>query len=179
MPGPPPKPVEQKLRAGNPGHRPLPEPVLIAGRPELAELIEPPADLPKPGQEMWRELAPTLVEAGLLDAADRWMLAELCRAHARRIQFSRALQQDGLFAIGSRGQIRQHPAVAGERAAAVEFRQFAALFGLSPVDRTRLGLAHLKGRAMGLELDRLLCGDDEVVDAVAVEDVGLPGLPEL
>lgn len=178
MRGRPPKPVEQRRREGNPGKRPLPQTVLLAGRPELNELAEPPADLPKPGQELWVELAPTLVRAGLLDLADRFMFEELCRAHARRVQFSRALKEDGLFAIGSHGQIKQHPAVAGERAAAEEFRQLGALFGLSPVDRTRLGLTTLVVRSMEIDLAHALedPNDPGFVDADAVDEVGLPGV---
>lgn len=173
------KPVEQKIREGNPGKRPLPEVILIAGRPELQDLAEPPDDLPKTGQKLWRELAPTLIKAGVMDIADRFMFEELCRAHARRVQFSRVIAAKGLFAHGSHGQLKQSPAVVGERAAAEEFRQIAALFGLSPVDRTRLGLAHLHGQSMKLELDRAIGDRDagvaaEVVD-VDLNEVGLPG----
>jgi hypothetical protein len=44
------KPVEQHLREGS--YRPdrHPQPVLVAGRPELDELAEPPEDLPLAGK---------------------------------------------------------------------------------------------------------------------------------
>jgi len=150
---------------------------MIGGRPDLAELAVPPADLPEDGQDLWRELAPTLIEAGLLDRTDRYLFTDLCRAWARRVMFSKVIAEYGYFSPGSHNQIRNHPAIAGERAAADEFRMLSALFGLSPVDRTKLGLATLAGQSMLIDLERSLKGDDDVVDVVADDlDVGLPGV---
>jgi len=54
MASPYPKPVEQKIREGNPGRRPLPEPMLVAGRPRRGELDTPPSHLAEDAQAFWR-----------------------------------------------------------------------------------------------------------------------------
>jgi len=172
-------PTEIRRReGGSVSHRPIPQTVMVGGRPEMAELAVPPADLPEDGQDLWRELAPTLIEVGILDRTDRYLFADLCRAWARKVVFGRVIAKHGYFSPGSHGQIRMHPAIAGERAAADEFRLLAALFGLSPVDRTKLGLATLAGQSMMVDLERSLKVDEaDVVDVVAGDlDVGLPGV---
>lgn len=121
---------------------------------------------------MWIEIVPVLCAVGIVDLVDRYMLEELCRAHARRVQFSRIIASEGLFSAGSHGQLRQHPAVAGERAAADEFRQIAASFGLDPVGRVRLGVAELHRKSLASELEDVL-GPVKLVPAVdaTCEDV--------
>lgn len=174
------KPTEVKQRTGNPGKRPLPDPILIGGRAELADLAEPPEDMPADAAEFWRRTAPDLIGAGILDRSDVAMFEDLCRAFARKEQFGRVIAAKDLFSPGSHGQIRQAPWVIGERQAAEEFRKLGALFGLSPVDRARLGLATLTGLSMAAELDRELAprqGDPPVWDAaIDPEDLGVPGL---
>ena len=50
MPNPP-KPIERKRRAGNPGKRPLPEPIAIVPRADRAP--HPPKGLRAPGRSVW------------------------------------------------------------------------------------------------------------------------------
>lgn len=68
------KPVELKRRQGNPGRRPLPEPVLIGGRaaPRM------PAYLPARAKATWRQIVLRLAEVGMLDAVDGPALEALC-----------------------------------------------------------------------------------------------------
>ena len=175
------KPTELKRRAGNPGHRPLPDPILIGGRMDLADLLEPPDELPKDGQKLWRELAPQLIRAGVLDRADVNLFEDLCRAWARLKQFGRIVASEGVISMGSQGQFRTAPWVTAERAAAEEFRQLCARFGLSPVDRARLGLASLQRLSMAIELEKELAPgegepvDDDVIDGDEI-GAGIPGL---
>jgi phage terminase small subunit len=74
MRGRKPKPVEVKRREGNPGRRPLPEPVLIGGRaaPRM------PSHLPQRAKTAWRQIVPRLDEVGMLDRVDGPALEALC-----------------------------------------------------------------------------------------------------
>src|SRR4051794_28305836 len=78
-----PTPVEQRKLEGNPGHRPLPEPLLIAGRPHLHELMEPPPHLPVEAHAFWTETVAHLVDCGLVDRVDAAALDQLATAYAR------------------------------------------------------------------------------------------------
>jgi P27 family predicted phage terminase small subunit len=171
--GPRPKPVEQKIREGNPGHRRLPEPILVGGRPTEEELAEPPEHLPPDAKRLWREDIATLVETGIADRVDRTALEGLCIAYARACQAGRVIASEGLFAVGSVGNLRPHPAVKIEQDAWHRFYAMAEHFALTPVARTRLGQAELGRRSLAAELGEKL-GDItlqevDVVDAEVVE----------
>lgn len=73
---------------------------------------------------------------------------------ANLVAYRDARRQVGnLVALGSTGQLVEHPLLATERAAAALVARFAAAFGLTPADRAALGLAILEGRTMKRELD--------------------------
>lgn len=61
-----------------------------------------------------------------------------------------------LVALGSTGQLVEHPLVATERAAASLVLRYASRFGLTPADRAALGLMALEGSARKRELDAVL-----------------------
>jgi len=92
------------------------------------------------------------------------------------VKSGRAIAKEGMFTFGSRGQPREHPAVRIERDATVLYLRAAEQFGLTPVARTRLGLAELHRRSLHAEMDRAL-NDEPAIDGEAVDDgdVGLPG----
>jgi phage terminase small subunit len=62
MRGRKPTPREERIRQGNTQHRPLPEPLLVAGRPDLGELAEPPDHLPEDAKALWRDSVERLIE---------------------------------------------------------------------------------------------------------------------
>jgi P27 family predicted phage terminase small subunit len=164
MRGGKPKPIEQRIREGNPSKRPLPEPVLIAGRPDLQELAEPPAYLPPEAKEFWRDSVVKLCETGIIDRVDVPVLEQLCTQYARIRQSQRVLAQDGHYVRGSVGQLRPHPALKIEQDATTLFLKMAEHYALTPVARTRLGLAELHARNLKRELDEGL-GDVILTDA--------------
>lgn len=178
MRGPKPKPVEQRRLEGNPGKRTLPEPMLVAGRPDH-ELDEPPAGLPRDAKEYWRATVRRLVEVGLLDLVDDAALRMLATEYARWRQAGRVITREGLISIGSHGQPMTHPAVRVERDAHRLYLSAAEQFGLTPMARTRLGLAELHRRSLHSEMDRALGSADVVIDGDAQgddgDDIGLPG----
>lgn len=152
MRGPKPKPVEQKIKEGNPGKRKLPEPVLIGGRPELAEMNEPPEHLDDDAKEWWLVHVPRLLEVGILDRVDTPHLEMLATSYSRWRQAGRVLASEGLFQRGSVGQIKEHSALKIERAAKADYDKTCEQYGLSPLARTRLGLAELSRRSLAQEM---------------------------
>jgi P27 family predicted phage terminase small subunit len=167
-----PTPIEQRIREGNPSKRPLPEPVLIAGRPDLQELADPPAHLPDDAKEFWADSVVKLCETGIIDRVDVPVLEQLCTQYARIRQAQRVLAEDGHYVRGSVGQLRPHPALKIEQDATKLFLQMAEHYALTPVARTRLGLAELHARNLKRELDEglgnviLTDADGDEVDEV-------------
>lgn len=102
---------------------------------------------------------------------------DLCRAHALKLSYGRVRAEKGAFSISGRdGNVVQAAWTRAERAAGEECRALYARFGLTPVDRSRLGLMTLAGAGMAAELERELGGSVEV-DLLDVDGVGIPGLP--
>lgn len=172
MRGRKPKPVEQRELEGNAGKRPLPEPVLIGGRPELADLAVPPSTLPEDAQEFWEETVAMLVEVGMIDRVDVPVLEQLAVQYARIRGAQRVIAEFGYFAKGSTGQVVEHPALKIEREATGMFLRIAEHYGLTPVARTRLGLAELHRRSLESEMQSAL--GEPTLTAIDVESVEVP-----
>jgi len=172
MTGRKPKPVEQRIREGNPQRTPLPEPMLVAGRPpEDDPMLEVPEDMPADGKEAWNAVVPTLAEVGLLDRVDRLMLQAMCVQWARARQAGKVIAKQGHLIRGAGGHIREHPSLRTERDSYAAFSRFAEQFALSPVARTRLGLAEIHRRTLKAEFDSALGEADlQPVDADVVEN---------
>lgn len=152
MRGRKPTPIEQRIAEGNPHKKPIPEPVLVSGRPDLDEMAEPPAHLPDEAKEFWTTSVQRLVEVGIIDRVDAPVLEQLSVQYARIRQAQRVLTQDGHFVRGSVGQLREHPAIKIEREATGMFLKIAEHYALTPIARTRLGLAELHRRSLSQEL---------------------------
>ena len=177
MRGPKPKPVEQRRLEGGSdvSHRTMPEPLLVAGRPEH-ELDEPPRDLPPVARRYWRKTIRRLVEVGMIDLVDEAALRMLASQYARWDAAAKVVNKEGVVSAGYMGQPVEHPAVRVERNATILYLRAAEQFGLTPMARTRLGLAELHRRSLHAEMDRAL--DAPAIEAEVVvdgDDVGLPG----
>jgi P27 family predicted phage terminase small subunit len=168
MKGHPPNAVEQRIREGNPRRHPIPEPLLVAGRPEEGEMLTPPEDLPPSGKEAWNAVVPQLAEVGLLDRVDRLVLEAMCLQWARMKQAGRVVAAQGHLIRGPGGTLREHPALRIEREAASMFFRFAEQYAMTPIARTRLGLAELHRRQLKTEFDSAL-GTPDLVE-VDIED---------
>jgi P27 family predicted phage terminase small subunit len=164
MRGRKPKPIEQRIKEGNAEHRPLPAPVIVGGRPDPDSILAPPDDMPEDAKVIWRRMVPTLLQVGIIDVVDTMALEALCTQWARAKQAGRVINARGLFARGSTGQLTEHPAVAIERNAHAMFLRFAEQYALTPVARTRLGLAELQRRSLTDEMAAKLGEPDLVED---------------
>ena len=179
-----PKPIEQRQREGGSdvSHRPLPQPMLVAGRPLSGELEVPPDHLPKLAREFWSKTVSYLIEVGVVDRIDEAALEMLSVQYARWRQAQAVVAVDGHFTRGAAGQLREHPAVKIEREAHALFLKTAEHFALTPIARSRLGLAELHGRALHAEIEGILSptvpvNNEPVIEDVEVvdDDIGLPG----
>lgn len=156
--------------------------VLVGGRPMPDELAEPPDDLADAGKEHWRQVVPQLVGAGLADRVDVSALTAMCRAWATMVE-ARTVLNDlaeamgpgreawALMSKGSTGQWVEHPMVKTERESTALWMRLSSTFGMNPVARAQLGLAHLAGRQMQEEMRSALkpVKLEVVVDADADE----------
>lgn len=152
--GPKPKPVQQRIAQGNPGKRPIPPHVEMGGLPP--EPPEPPEHLDETAKAWWREAIPVLHNVGLLDVVDNAALEMAATAYSRYRAAQRVIKDQGSLSRGSTGQIVEHPAMATERQAQQQYLRFAEQYALTPVARTRLGLAELHRRSMQDEMNQKL-----------------------
>lgn len=94
--GRPPKATQARRREGGTekrgdiSHRPLPAPVVVAGRNVP---IEPPADIPDDARLLWEEIVKQLAEAGIIDRIDLPMLRDYCIQYARARQAARLIDE--------------------------------------------------------------------------------------
>lgn len=127
-PGRPPKPIEQKRRLGNPGKRPLPTNVIP---------LEPlsPIDL----GDATDPLVSTLIDAGAIHWLARTDLPIL--EVAKQLWLDQALLRRSLDGEFSRDVFNAYIATLKE------LRACLSLLGLTPTDRSRLGVAEVKARS--------------------------------
>jgi P27 family predicted phage terminase small subunit len=89
---------------------------------------------------------------GIVDRVDIPVLEQLATQYARIRQAQRVIAEVGHFELGSRGQVKEHPALKIEREATRTFLTLAEQYALTPVARTRLGLAELHRRTLQAEM---------------------------
>jgi len=167
-----PTPAEERLREGGVvSHRPMPEPLLVAGRPSEEELLEPPEGMPSDGKVAWNAVVPQLHEVGLLDRVDRLALEAMCISWARAKQAGKVIARQGHLVRGPGGHIREHPSLRTERESYAAFMRLAEQFALTPIARTRLGLAELHRRTLKAEFEDAL-GEPDLQPIEDAEVVG-------
>jgi P27 family predicted phage terminase small subunit len=165
-----PKPVEQRIVEGNPRKHAIPQPLLVAGRPTAHELDEPPDHLPPEAKQFWLTSVTRLIEVGIIDRVDVPVLEQLAVQYARIRQAQRVLAQDGHYSRGAAGQLKEHPAMKIEQNATMMFLKIAEHYALTPIARTRLGLAELHRRSLASELNDGLGAPDLVPVTLTVDD---------
>jgi P27 family predicted phage terminase small subunit len=159
--GRPPKSVEEKRLTGNPGKRDLPAPVLVSGRPEDDE-IPAPEWLPAEARDFWGRVVPALAKANIIDTADLVGVEMMALDYAYARRAAAVVDAQGFFVRGSMGQMVEHPALGVVRTFQTQWLRFAEHYALTPVGRTRLGLAQLQGVSLADELRKALgIGEEE------------------
>lgn len=142
LPGPPPKPTEQKRRLGNPGKQTLPDLRDVADAAPLAD--EAPPDLGPEGADLW--LAVRESAKPWLAASDSLTLLMLCELYDRRTEYKRTLTDYGTLITRPDGHLVANPAAQLLIQTEKQITDIAASLGLTPADRTRMGLAEVKAK---------------------------------
>ncbi len=138
--GRPPKPTERKRAAGNPGKRPLVEPLSIVLA--IDDTPTPPVALEHAGIELWRQIWSTAGE--WLAPSDIPLVALLAQFADERERWLVMASDEGIRHTTAHGAIRIHPGVAEARKLEGGMVQILSLLGLSPSDRARLGLTEVR-----------------------------------
>ena len=138
--GRPTKPTEQKRKAGNPGKRPLPEPL------QVVPAVEGPPKAPK-----GLEAAGKAVWAAVWDQGQTWLASSdeilvglLCETVDEREEWQKIVDDEGWSVTTTRGSKALHPAVPQLRALDQQVVGILSLLGFTPTDRSRLGLTEVK-----------------------------------
>lgn len=103
---------------------------VVAGKQPVREILKPPTWLSKHAKAEWRRVMPSLVERRMLDIADLGNLENYCLCIGRVREIEEELRK-GFDPALDRAQSK----------AIATARQLAALFGLTPVDRSRPSIA--------------------------------------
>ena len=140
--GPPPKPNEMKRKTGNPGKRPLPSLATVTTLPQATSLA--PTHLSEQSQELWHKLRDT---AFWISNTDESNLQFLCEKLDRRNEIIAKLQASDFVLFTDKGYAYANPLVGMLSTIEVEITKLFSLLGLTPTDRTRLGVAEVKARS--------------------------------
>lgn len=146
-PGPPPKPNELKRRTGNPGKRKLPAIGSVIALPQVSS--QPPSELSPKAQELWcklREQAPWIANT------DSPLMLELCTKMDFRDQLKEELAQTAPVLYTDKGYAYANPLVGMISTVDDDIIRILSLLGLTPADRTKLGVAEVKARGKLQEL---------------------------
>lgn len=140
--GRPPKPNEQKRRLGNPGRRDLPSASEVSALEPLREPVPP--NLGPAGAELWE--AVTSAATAWLAPSDSLTLLMLCELYDRRDQMKRELAAGEFLIMRPDGHLVGNPLVQMLATVEKQITELAASLGLTPADRTRMGLAEVKAK---------------------------------
>ena len=133
-----PTPIEKKRQLGNPGKRALPD---IASTHAIAPLSLPPDTLGEVGLAAWHEIHSA---APWLGESDRESLALYCEKAERRAEMVEKLQNTDFVLLTNKGYAYANPLVGMVSTIETEMTKLLSLIGLTPADRSRLGLAEVK-----------------------------------
>jgi P27 family predicted phage terminase small subunit len=167
-----PKPAVVRRKDGNPGKRPIVDEARIGAEITSTNVPEPPAHLPAEAAVVWREIVPEVAEVGLARTIDLPVLESLCVhvAIARKaldmISANGVLDVDGLVAVTEKGVPVVSPWHRIYRDSWRDALSIAEHYGLTPISRTRLGIAAMTAKSLADELREALDGPD-VIEAEA------------
>lgn len=146
--GRPPTPTERKRRLGNPGKRTLPDSSNVVALPPVAD--DAPSQLGPAGRAVWDLV---IDQCKWLAESDRPTLVMLCEKFDRRQDFMVRLEASEPVLYTEKGYAYPNPLVGMLSTLESELAKLLAALGLTPTDRTRLGVAEVKAQT---NLERLL-----------------------
>ena len=138
MAGRPAKPTEQKRKTGNPGKRPLPDLKNVISLPPIKG--DAPLHLIDAGQKMWadvRAMAPWIANT------DGKLLIELCEKMDKKYELKEKLAATDYVLFTDKGYAYANPLFGMLNTVENDIVKLLSLLGLTPVDRSKLGVAEV------------------------------------
>ena len=138
MSGPPPKPNEVKRRDGNPGKQKLPNLANVIALPQIAGA---PLHLSDTGRKLWleiREMAPWVA------TSDAKLLIELCEKMDKKYAMQAQMGQSDFVLYTDKGYAYANPLFSMLNTVENDIVKLLSLLGLTPADRSKLGVAEVK-----------------------------------
>jgi len=130
-----PKPTAQHKREGTFRHD------RHADRTQVPSGVpDPPAMLSDDAAEEWRRVVALLSAAGLIAQLDRGALALYCQAWSDYWAAKAIVEDEGWTAVGSTGNVVEHPAVKAMQRSWAQVLQAAREFGMTPSARASIKL---------------------------------------
>lgn len=140
MPNPP-VPLERKRARGNPGKRALPA---LSETIAISKIGPAPLILGTSGVEAWNRITGS---APWLGESDAGLLTQLCEKIDRRDDMVAKLKDSDYTLFTDKGYVYSNPLVGMISSVETEIVKMMSLLGLTPTDRTRLGLAEVKAQS--------------------------------
>jgi P27 family predicted phage terminase small subunit len=129
-----PKPAAVKLLDGNPGKRPIKEPIAFAPLLESC-----PAWLSDRAKAEWARVVPELERyPGLASAVDAAVMTRYVCAWDAMVEAELEVQATGVTITNSKGDTVYNPALKAAQQAGQELRMVCAEFGFTPAARQRI-----------------------------------------
>ena len=138
MAGRPVKPTEQKRKTGNPGKRPLPDLKNVISLPPIKG--DAPLHLSDAGQKMWgdvKAMAPWIANT------DGKLLVELCEKMDKKYELKEKLAATDYVLFTDKGYAYANPLFGMLNTVENDIIKLLSLLGLTPVDRSKLGVAEV------------------------------------
>ena len=144
MPGPQPKPNEVARKLGNPGRKKLPNKSNLVALPTLPD--ERPESLGAAGARFWDDAVSTC--RGWLASSDYQILRMCAEAMDRRAFMLNVLATEGWSIVTDKGYPYKHPLVSPLLDLETQITKWMSALGMTPSDRSRLGLAEVKAQSV-------------------------------
>jgi P27 family predicted phage terminase small subunit len=140
--GRPPTPTERKRKLGNPGGRRLPDQATVVALPPVVDNV--PQQLGPAGRAVW-ELV--IEQCKWLAESDRPTLVMLAEKFDRRQDFMARLESSDPVLYTDKGYAYANPLVGMLSTIENELAKLLSALGLTPTDRTRMGVAEVKAKS--------------------------------
>ena len=136
--GRPPKPTEQKRKNGNPGQRPLPDLKNVIALPQIKG--DAPLHLSDAGKKMWTDVK---AMAPWIANTDSKLLIELCEKMDKKYELKEKLAATDYVLFTDKGYAYANPLFGMLNTVENDIVKLLSLLGLTPVDRSKLGVAEV------------------------------------
>jgi P27 family predicted phage terminase small subunit len=139
--GRPPKPTEQKRKNGNPGQRKLPDLKNVISLPPIK--ADAPLHLSDAGKKMWADVK---AMAPWIANTDGKLLIELCEKMDKKYELKEKLAATDYVLFTDKGYAYANPLFGMLNTVENDIVKLLSLLGLTPVDRSKLGVAEVTAK---------------------------------